>query len=597
MSIKYKLSLGISVLVLIVITVFYMIWKFNDNQYEYERLYRNAYQISEQVYNTSIVDGKINAEETMNMFNIIQTSNPFLIDMYFVDAQTGLPIVQTWNQESLAVLAKGSSFTKIPFQLDEVQADGTNYLVSVFQNVNNSAYQIKLIFNQKEVFKSLASHRLFLVECIYLVFFSFIVSLMFVSRLLSPLKDILWKVNEVSSVRFHKSIPITTRDEFGVLAFKINSMSQNLSIYMKKLKAAFDEKNRMRHQLESFIDHSTDAIYLLDIDGYITQINLAFQQLYGYKPQEVIGKQNVTVPIEYQAEKEQLIKQLKNGGVCLKPIDSIRVTKSGEEIPVSVTVTPIKDANNQITGFAVVSRDMRHRHQMEELIRRSEKLNTVGQLAAGVAHEIRNPLTTLKGFLQLQLRTQRFNQEHVEVMLSELDRINLIVSEFLILSKPQAVKFKCKDIRDIMSDVLAFMNSEAILHNVIFKTEYTNMMCKVECEENQLKQVFINLLKNAMEAMPNGGQVLIKVECNTQYVTCHINDEGVGIDAETLSRIGDPFFTAKENGTGLGMMVSQKIISSHNGTLDIKSQVNVGTTVMVSLPLYKSASLAEAINL
>lgn len=228
---------------------------------------------------------------------------------------------------------------------------------------------------------------------------------------------------------------------------------------------------------------------------------------------------------------------------------------------------------------------MTSRKRMEELLRRSEKLTTVGQLAAGVAHEIRNPLTTLKGFLQLQQRTRALNDNHMDMMLAELERINLIVSEFLVLAKPQAIQFQPKDVRRIVTDVVTLLDSQAKLNNVYFATQFDEFVPLVNCEENQLKQVFINVMKNAMEAMPEGGMVEIAVQSRYKgQVVVVIRDHGIGIPAEHLSQLGDPFFTSKECGTGLGLMVSQRIIHNHRGLIDIASEQNCGTEVTISLP-------------
>ena len=218
-------------------------------------------------------------------------------------------------------------------------------------------------------------------------------------------------------------------------------------------------------------------------------------------------------------------------------------------------------------------------------MRRSEKLTMVGQLAAGVAHEIRNPLTTLKGFIQLQERTGKVNHSHTSMMLSELDRINLIVSEFLVLSKPQAVRFQERDMRQILSEVLYLLDSQAHMHGVSFLVNYEEELPLVRCEENQMKQVFINIIKNAIEAMPDGGRIEFTVELLTSnHVQVQVRDHGIGIPKENLARMGDPFFTNKEKGTGLGLMVTQRIIFNHKGTFDIQSKENEGTVVTIALP-------------
>lgn len=222
---------------------------------------------------------------------------------------------------------------------------------------------------------------------------------------------------------------------------------------------------------------------------------------------------------------------------------------------------------------------------MEELLRRSEKLTTVGQLAAGVAHEIRNPLTTLRGFLQMQQHSKTVNPLHTDIMLSELDRINLIVSEFLILAKPQAVNFQIKDVRFTLGDVVSLLDSEAHLHNIEFSVHFSLEAILVHCEENQLKQVFINILKNAMEAMPSGGQIKLMLYSDEPHLAViRVIDEGEGISQERMQKLGEPFYTNKEKGTGLGLMISQRIIEAHKGCLQIESEVGKGTVVTITLP-------------
>jgi two-component system, sporulation sensor kinase E len=385
-------------------------------------------------------------------------------------------------------------------------------------------------------------------------------------------------------VQFDDIIPVKGHDEFSQLSLQMNNMSKNISVYMNKLRLAFEENRAMKDHLESFINHTTDAIHVVDLNGRILSVNHAFTQMFGYKESEAIGFNLPLVPPQWQQEELNAMEAVKAGKV-LPPMESTRVTQKGDWIAVSVTTSPIRDASGAVRAIASITRDMTSRNKMEELLRQSEKLTTVGQLAAGVAHEIRNPLTTLKGFLQLQRQTNKLNINHVEMMMAELDRINLIVGEFLILAKPQATKYEVKDIRYIMGDVLSLLDSEAHLHGIEFKYQCFDSPCYISCEENQLKQVFINLLKNAMESMPRGGTIsIICGKGDNGEATITITDEGCGISEEMIRKLGDPFVTGKESGTGLGIMVSQRIIQSHRGTLEFKSQVNIGTTVTIALP-------------
>lgn len=223
------------------------------------------------------------------------------------------------------------------------------------------------------------------------------------------------------------------------------------------------------------------------------------------------------------------------------------------------------------------------KEQTESLLQKSEKLALVGQLAAGIAHEIRNPLTAIKGFIQLSREQKDHQQKYLNIVSKELERIELIVGEFLVLAKPNVVKFQVKDIKPLLEDVVELINTQAIMDNVQIDVQYDPNILSVFCEENQLKQVFINLLKNGIESMPGGGTVKVKNRGKGQITLLFI-DEGIGISEERLKTLGEPFYTTKEKGTGLGLMTCIKIVESHKGELNIYSKVNEGTIVKVILP-------------
>ncbi|WP_258234789.1 PAS domain S-box protein [Paenibacillus agaridevorans] len=598
LSIKSKLTVAISFMLVSVVILYHLVSEYTMVK-GFEQLMSASIRQSSEQASLAVRDyeNRGNPQNTAGIDSLLQPDgiflrileiNPFIKEITvfgndsgqvnygtytYIDANNDPFIAQAHRDESL--------------QYTTFDHNGGSYYRSFLASPDARGLVVSVVYDKSSIesMLGLKRHHALVYTGIFLLC-TMILTYILIGFMIRPLKDILWKVNEVSSVRFHKPIQIKRKDEFGLLALKINAMSQNLSIYMDKLRKAFEENRRMKEHLESFINHSNDAIHLMDLEGKVIQINRAFEQLFGYEESEVLGMRFPTVPDTHRMEKRQMIGLLLTGKK-LPAQETVRMTKSGEIIPVSVMVSPIRDSDGTIRAFASICRDMRSRNRMEELLRRSEKLTTVGQLAAGVAHEIRNPLTTLRGFLQLQQQSQKLSLSHVNLMLSELDRINLIVGEFLILAKPQATKFVTKDIRNVLNDVLVFLDSEAHLHNIVFRTVITEEECRISCEENQLKQVFINLLKNAIEAMPGGGSVHISIQRKGDRIAISITDEGVGIPEEMISKIGDPFFTAKETGTGLGIMVSQRIITSHQGTMDIQSQVNVGTSVKVTLPALK----------
>ncbi|WP_343043471.1 ATP-binding protein [Paenibacillus tengchongensis] len=406
-----------------------------------------------------------------------------------------------------------------------------------------------------------------------------------------PIQDILAKVNDVAKGIFEPPLHVKNRDELGQLAHRVNAMTSHLLQHTNRLNQTLEENRAVKEHLESVINGTSDAIHTVDMEGRITSTNKAFEKLYGWSADDALKKTPYLVPATVQKQEEARLRELKEGAV-LPPVETIRLKRDGSIIEVSVSTSIIRDEEGKPKAFVHVSRDMTERNRIEELLRRSEKLTTVGQLAAGVAHEIRNPLTTLRGFLQLQREKQLLIPLHVDLMLSELDRINMIVSEFLILAKPQAVHFQLRDVRHILQDVISLLSSQSHLFGIEFEAQYSEAPATVHCEENQLKQVFINILKNAIEAMPEGGTIKVAQDIDDSSAVIVISDEGVGIPEDMLPKLGEPFLTNKETGTGLGLMVSQRIIEAHKGSLEIKSEYQQGTEVTIKLP---SAAGTEAV--
>ncbi|GGA53084.1 HAMP domain-containing sensor histidine kinase [Paenibacillus physcomitrellae] len=472
-------------------------------------------------------------------------------------------------------------------QVSNLFLDGQHYIQSYLpvSPPDGAPYILRMVYSYGPLSSGLEEQMVLHLLIFLFVLLLALLSTYFTSRtLMRPLRQILGKVQEMSAGRFDTRLYIKSHDELGVLAKHINHMADNLDQYTSELEQMNEENRSMREYLESVINQTADAIHLSDPDWRVIRVNRAFEELYGWSEDEVTGYQLPFVPSYVWEEWEEWEKMLAEGH-ALPSAETVRLCKDGSEVEVSISQSPIFDKNGTIIAYITISRDMTEHNKMQELLRQSEKLTTVGQLAAGVAHEIRNPLTTLRGFLQLQQQTQALNVQHVDIMLSELDRINLIVSEFLILAKPQASIFQNKDIRYVLGDVVSLLDSQAHLYGIEFVTDFAKEPIYVYCEENQLKQVFINILKNAMEAMPRGGGIGLKIIKENNQALIGIIDEGEGIPFERIAKLGEPFYTSKEKGTGLGLMISQRIIEAHKGDLNINSMVGWGTMVTITLPL------------
>ncbi|CAH2716161.1 Adaptive-response sensory-kinase SasA [Neobacillus rhizosphaerae] len=223
---------------------------------------------------------------------------------------------------------------------------------------------------------------------------------------------------------------------------------------------------------------------------------------------------------------------------------------------------------------------------VHEELHQKEKLAVIGQMAAAIGHEIRNPLSSLKGFTQLQQERHPNGNNFYPIMIQEIDRINSIVNDLMYLGKPRDIKFEKASIEEIIAYTLSITQQQVDREGVTVETIIAGPLPPIDCEEKQLKQVFINLIKNAIEAMPNGGQIKIKVKVSAEgKLSISIEDEGYGISEENIANLVEPFFTTKKDGTGLGLMVTSQIIKDHNGELKIDSNIGKGTKVHVTLPL------------
>jgi signal transduction histidine kinase len=219
-------------------------------------------------------------------------------------------------------------------------------------------------------------------------------------------------------------------------------------------------------------------------------------------------------------------------------------------------------------------------------LRQKEKLAVIGQMAAGIGHEIRNPLSSLKGFTQLQQERNPNSNNFYPIMIQEIDRINSIVNDLMYLGKPKEIKFDKANIEEIITYTLSITQQQAERHKVTIETKISGPLPPIDCDSLQLKQVFINLIKNAIESMPDGGSIKINVKVSAgDKMEISILDEGCGIDDGIISNLGDPFFTTKTEGTGLGLMVSNQIIQDHQGKITFNSIVGNGTMVIVTMPI------------
>ncbi|MDR0137046.1 ATP-binding protein [Metabacillus idriensis] len=343
---------------------------------------------------------------------------------------------------------------------------------------------------------------------------------------------------------------------------KVQRQNEIISQNLRTTEAKFD----------LIFSQSHDAIAIIEPDHTVRGVNPAFLKLYGWCEKEIVGSKY----------------PYPSGGQSGVSSRSDK-TKSGSSIEVEVTTTPLYSHENQLIAYCEMIRDVTEKKAEEVALFQQEKLKVAGQMAAGVAHEIRNPLTVIQGFLQMMDEKKEIIDPHyTKIMLEELKRMNSIVSEFLILSKPQAVHEKEINMRKLIDSMIRFFATESALKNVGIEFRCNGELPPVKGDENQLKQVLINLLKNAFDAMSEGGKIMVDANADNETVKIKISDQGPGIPADMISQVTKPFFTTKEKGTGLGLVITEKIIRQHKGNLTIISQKGKGTAVLITFPVSHS---------
>ena len=266
--------------------------------------------------------------------------------------------------------------------------------------------------------------------------------------------------------------------------------------------------------------------------------------------------------------------------------------RSGESLPLSLSVAPIFIEEGKIDGAVIILRDLREIKRLQEKVKRSEKLAAIGKLAAGVAHEIRNPLSSIKGFAQFLshvLKDRPEESEYANVMVHEINRINRVVSDLLIYSKPFEVKRKKQDLNEVIDHTLLLVHADAQEKKVNIVKKMPEDMEELWLDPNQITQVLLNLLLNSLEAVSDGGKIGVGAELVDQnQAHIWVEDDGCGIPDGYQEKIMDPFYTTRDKGAGLGLAIVHKIIENHNGEIKVTSPPSgksSGTLVSLLLPL------------
>ncbi len=338
--------------------------------------------------------------------------------------------------------------------------------------------------------------------------------------------------------------------------------------------------------LESYtanvVNSMPNGLISLDSDGRITTFNQNAADLLGLDFSKVKGK----LLKEVMRECDLRNTLLPSSDIFERQMECR--LNDGRVIPLSITSSLLKDEAGKIIGKVIILRDLQDIKTLEKKVERSERLASLGRMAAGIAHEIRNPLSSIKGFAQYfrkKFEPDSEDANYAVVMANEVDRLNRFIQDLLNFAKPQEPKFSSVDIIKIMEHTLKLTESDFLEKNIRIIKKFDEQIPQISADSDMIIQALLNIFINANEAMEKNGELIITVKKNYhQSVHIFIEDKGKGIAKADLRRIFDPFFTLKSGGSGLGLAIVYRIIENHHGEIEVKSELGEGTIFKINLP-------------
>ncbi|UCE18378.1 MAG: PAS domain S-box protein [Gemmatimonadota bacterium] len=340
--------------------------------------------------------------------------------------------------------------------------------------------------------------------------------------------------------------------------------------------------------LDRVIESSPDAITVSDTNGNVVTFNEAAEKLTGYESKEALGKPIMSFYANTQ-DVEHILRILEDRG-RLSHYETNILNKKGESIPISLSLSLLKGENDQPIGSVGISRDLREMRQLQQRLFQSEKLAATAKLAASIAHEVSNPIYGIHSCIDLlseEFPEKNPKHQYLELARREIARVATLVRQMIDFYRPIDEPFRSIDINKLLSEILILEEKRLLKSHVRISQDLDPCLPKVQYAENQLKQVFYNIIINAREAMPQGGNLRTSTSQEDKQVRIDIADDGTGIEPSVLEHIFEPFFTTKHEvkGVGLGLSISYGIVQKHGGTIDVQSELGTGTTFSILLPI------------
>jgi two-component system sensor histidine kinase AtoS len=455
------------------------------------------------------------------------------------------------------------------------------------------------------------------------VLFSTATAAFLTRRISAPLRDLAEGTMAVARGELQHTIPVRTRDEIGVLATNFNDMTSELLKHRMALERTNDQLAKNVRELSILANYNanilkslTSGLFTLDLDGCFETFNARAETITGWQGTEVQGQ-------PYQqvfADNVPLLHVIEASRRHYTSLTAPRLEfcrRDGQRVPLALRTAMLQDHEARTMGLLAIFEDLSPLQTLERRLHRADRLAALGQMAAGIAHEIKNPLASIRTFTELVSRKHQdpnFVERFDRIVLREIDRVNLIVEELLELARPTRLQYTQVAVPSLLHRVVEAYSERLQQQHILLKTDFAAPIPALEADAEQLYRGFANIVLNAIEAMPMGGE--LRIACQPvprslfdvavpgdrevfteppagasvaldQYATdieVVFSDTGEGIPAEQIDTLFTPFYTTKPKGTGLGLALTHKIIEEHRGHIRITSRVGHGTVVTVTLP-------------
>jgi two-component system sensor histidine kinase PilS (NtrC family) len=393
---------------------------------------------------------------------------------------------------------------------------------------------------------------------------------------------------------------------FYIVAF----LSSILSEELKKKKRELIQKQADYNQLETFnrnIIQSLDSgLLTIDLSGKIIFLNRTAEKILNRNEEELKNGSIYNLFPKISEVIDEVKKKASDPLSDYERYQTLLTNYDGRNIYLGFSISPLIDPDGSLIGHTLIFQDITKFKEMEEQMKRFDKMAAIGLLAAGMAHEIRNPLASLSGSIQMlksELPLDHHQQKLMEIILRESERLNALITDFLLFAQPPQTNKRSWEIRKVIEETIdLFIHSPSFHEGIRIHRPSTRENIQVMIDPDQMKQVFWNLLTNAAQAMSNGGEIRVHLgkqngiswktglsfpmqKKGKEWVKISITDSGNGISGQEKEKIFEPFFTTKENGTGLGLSIVHKIIENHNGAIQVDSELGKGSTFTIFFPV------------